>query len=73
MRPLLAEPKEDSDDKADDGKHRVMLALDKDDYDKLRILVTDAATNNNDVLRRCIRNQFEVNMQHKRQGKSGAA
>ena len=66
MKPLLRETKETLEKDHDDGKHRVMLALDKDDYDKLRILVSDADTNNNDVLRKCIRNQYEVNMQHKR-------
>lgn len=72
MKPLLREAKEGHEKEAGDGKHRVMLTLDKDDYDKLRILVDDVDTNNNDVLRRCLRNQFEVNMQHKRQNKSGA-
>lgn len=60
MQPL--EPDEEVAEKNDDGKHRVMLALDREDYDKLRWLVDRVKTNNNDVLRRSLRNQYEVNM-----------
>lgn len=67
MQPLVpAGQDEEVSDK--DGKHRVMLALDKEDYDKLRFLVSITKTNNNDVLRQCVRNQHEVNMAKIRKG-----
>ena len=55
-----------------DDRHSVLLKLDKDDYDKLRILVRETSTNNNEVLRQCLRHVFDVEMTALR-GKGGAA
>jgi len=52
--------------------HNVLLRLDNDDRDKLMHLCRLGDTNQNDILRQCIRHVYAAEMSELR-GKSGAA
>jgi len=61
--PVVMSPADaEADAKENDGKHRVMLALELDDYDKLRFLVSLDKSNNNEALRKCIRYAWQAEM-----------
>ena len=53
--------------------HTVLLRLDSEDRDKLKHLCRLGDTNQNDILRQCLRHVYEAEMRDIRASKSGAA
>lgn len=46
------------------NRRSVLLVLNKDDYNKLRALVSASDTNNSEVLRQCLRHVYDLETQN---------